>query len=74
MSLRYAKDAVKELKQIDPDCPLTERHIRALAKQNIIASICIGNRRLISMESLLNYISHQFPQPFTSVPGIRPLH
>ena len=51
MKLRYADEAVKEIKQIDPSSAVTARMIRSLIKKQVIPSIPVGNgcRRLIDL-------------------------
>lgn len=59
MKLRYADEAVKEIKQMDPSSAVTARMIRSLIKKEVIPSIPVGNgcRRLIDLDVLMDYLS-----------------
>ena len=59
MKLRYAEDAVAEIRKIDPESALSARTIRLLAKQGVIPSVAAGNgrRRLIDVDVLVDYLS-----------------
>lgn len=60
MKLRYADEAVKEIKQIDPSSAITAKMIRNLIKKEVIPSIPVGNgcRRLIDLDVLMDYLSN----------------
>lgn len=65
--MRTAGDAVKDLKRDDPYTPITRHTIVTWAKQGLIHSVMIGNRRLISMDSLEDYLAGIItPQPTES--------
>lgn len=55
--MRILKEAVLELKEIDPQTSVTEYFIRQLALQGKILSIRAGRKRLINFDSLLEYLS-----------------
>lgn len=55
--MRTAGDAVNDLRRDDPETPITRHTIVTWAKMGLIHSVMIGNRRLISMDSLENYLA-----------------
>lgn len=55
--MRLLKDAAAEIKQLDPNSALTPYLIRQLALQGKIKSVMAGRKRLINLESLLQYLS-----------------
>lgn len=62
--MRFARECVKELKTLDPDCPVSVHLVRTLAKQGLVPSVQIGNRRLINFDALLDYLENpERPQP-----------
>lgn len=69
MRLRYADEAVEEIKKTDPNSAITATIIRNLVKQGIIPSIPAGNgcRRLIDLDILMDYISD--PKKYGDVNG-----
>ena len=55
--MRTIKQAIKEIKGSDSETALTERGLRRLIKENKIVSVAIGNRNLIDMDQLYDYLS-----------------
>ena len=55
--MRTIKQAIKEIKESDSNTALTERGLRRLVEENKIVSISIGNRNLIDMDQLYDYLS-----------------
>lgn len=55
--MRTIKQAIKEIKEFDSNTALTERGLRRLVKENKIVSVSIGNRNLIDMDQLYDYLS-----------------
>lgn len=49
--IRTIREAAAELKQIHPQMGVGEKLIRSAVKDGRIASICIGNRKYIALES-----------------------
>ncbi len=47
----------EELRKIDPASPIKPHTVATWAKQGLIYSVKIGNRRLVSMDSLESYLS-----------------
>lgn len=50
--LRRISDALKELKEIDPDCPLTWYSLRELCLKGHLTTLKYGNSWLINMDEL----------------------
>lgn len=55
--MRTSAAAVAELRKVDPLTPIKRHTLDSWARQGLIHSVMIGNRRLISMDSLENYLS-----------------
>ncbi len=55
--MRTIKQAIKEIKEYDSKTALTERGLRRLVEENKIVSTLIGNKNLIDMEQLYDYLS-----------------
>lgn len=55
--MRTAGAAAEELRKIDPASPIKPHTVATWAKQGLIYSVKIGNRRLVSMDSLESYLS-----------------
>ncbi len=55
--MRTIKQAIKEIKEFDSNTALTERGLRRLIKENKIVSVSIGNRNLIDIDQLYDYLS-----------------
>ena len=55
--MRTIKQAIKEIKESDRKTALTERGLRRLVEEKKIVSILIGNRNLIDMDQLYDYLS-----------------
>lgn len=70
--MRFPKQALEELKRIDPETPIKVGYIRKLVHTGVIPSVAIGNRRLLNLDALFDYLTAphpEVPQPTTS--GIR---
>lgn len=50
--LRRIPDALKEIKSIDPDCPLSWYSLRELCKKGHLTTMKYGNAWLINMDEL----------------------
>lgn len=57
--MRYAAQALEELRREDPDTPVTLNHIRALAASGKVPVHKIGRRRLINVDALMEYLAGQ---------------
>lgn len=55
--MRTIKQAIKEIKEYDSKTALTERGLRRLVEENKIVSTPIGNKNLIDMDQLYDYLS-----------------
>lgn len=55
--VRTIPEAVRELKAEDPRTPITEWAIRQLVKQGKLPRIQIGNKALINMDILEQFLS-----------------
>ena len=70
--MRFPKQALEELKRIDPETPIKVGYIRKLVHTGVIPSVAIGKRRLLNLDSLLDYLANppaETPAPVR--PGIR---
>lgn len=70
--MRFPKQALEELKRIDPETPIKVGYIRKLVHTGVIPSVAIGKRRLLKLDSLLDYLANppaETPEPVR--PGIR---
>lgn len=70
--MRFPKQALEELKRIDPETPIKVGYIRKLVHTGVIPSVAIGKRRLLNLDSLLDYLANppaETPEPVR--PGIR---
>jgi hypothetical protein len=57
--MRFARQAIQELKKEDPDTQVTEHYLRHLIKTGAVPSVSIGNnRRLINYDLLLEYLAN----------------
>lgn len=55
--LRYIKDAVKEIKSMDKDCPVTYNLIHSLIQQNKITKIKYGSAWLVNLDELFAFFN-----------------
>lgn len=73
--MRFPQQALTELRQLDPETPVTLPMIRRLVKTGAIPSVAVGagKRRLVNFDALCAYLENppaEQPQP---VQGIRPV-
>lgn len=54
--MRYIHQAVEELKQTDPQTPVTVYYVRRLVAAGAVPFIMNGRRRLINFDALLAYL------------------
>lgn len=54
--MRTPRNAIKELKDKDPETAFTERALRRLILTGEIPSVRIGNKYLVNMETLYDYL------------------
>lgn len=55
--IRTIKQAVIEIKKLDPESAITEHYIKQLCKKGEIFFICAGNKYLINMDKLFKYFA-----------------
>lgn len=60
--MRYAAQALELIRKEDPETQLTLNHLRALAASGKIPVHRVGNRRLINVDALIEYLSHPVDQ------------
>lgn len=58
LRIRMMKEAYEELKKADPGTAITQSYIRRLVISGVIPSIRVGNRYLINMEDLEEYLAN----------------
>lgn len=56
--MRFPKQAVEELRRIDPDTPIKVGYVRKLVRTGAIPSVPIGNRRLLNLDVLIDYLAN----------------
>lgn len=66
--MRFAAQALDELRKLDPETPVTLRFIKQLMRTGAIPSVPVGNgnRRLLNFDALVAYLENP-----PAVPGIR---
>ncbi len=57
--MRLLKEAAADIKELDPESAVTPYFIRQLALEGKIKSIMAGRKRLINLDSLLDYLTSQ---------------
>ena len=73
--MRTIQEAAAELKRIDPDTAITPYFIRTMVLDGTIPHVRAGNKRLINLDTLLEFLAEApAPQPEPVVYGqIRPV-
>lgn len=61
--MRYAQQALELIREEDPDTAISLNYIRALAASGLIKIHQVGNRRLINVDDLLDYLSRPENEP-----------
>lgn len=57
--MRFAAEALEELRKLDPETPVSLCFIKRLAKSGAVPSVPVGkNRRLINFDALLAYLEN----------------
>ena len=54
--MRTINQAIEEIKEMDSNSAITYNFINTLIKNNVIRYINIGNKRLIDLNSFLDYL------------------
>lgn len=73
--MRTLQEAAAELKKIDPDTAVTPYRIRKLVLDGTIPHVRAGNKRLLNLDTLLDYLTAApAPEPMRPQHGqIRPI-
>ena len=66
--MRYAAEALEELRRADPQTAVTLNFIRTLIRKGIIPSSKVGRGHMINMDHLEAYLAN--PTPIESAPDI----
>ena len=72
--MRFAAQALDELRKLDPETPVTLRFIKQLMRTGAIPSVPVGNgnRRLLNFDALVAYLENPPIEPVPqAAPGIR---
>lgn len=73
--MRYAKQALEELKRDDPETCVWLNMIRGLAKSGKVPSVQAGKGYLINFDALLEYLAAPMDiDPAAGAGGIRPIN
>lgn len=68
--MRYAAQALELIRKEDPETQLTLNHLRALAASGKIPVHRVGNRRLINVDALIEYLESPDKHKETSQIGV----
>lgn len=76
--MRTVKEAVAEIKTIDPDTAVTFYQVRRLVLRGVLPTVSAGNKRLINLDLLIEYLQNPTAERFQiatppMVNGIRPI-
>ena len=73
--MRSIKQAITEIKAVDPDSALTEKALRRLVNIGVIPYIAIGTKKLININLVYQMMSNSelSAAPNYAVNGIRPV-
>ena len=74
--MRTIAEAARELKELDEHTAMTPYHIRRLCLEGILPTVNAGNKRLLDLNILLDYMSNPTaekyqPRPAETFHGIR---
>ncbi len=56
--MRFAAQALEELRKEDPQTPVSLHYIRSLAASGKVPVVRVGRRRLINYDALLQYLEN----------------
>lgn len=62
--MRTVREAVAEIKALDPDTAVTFYQVRRLALQGVLPVVPAGNKRLICLDTLIEYLSDPTAEKF----------
>ncbi len=74
--MRFAKDALAELKKLDPDTPVTLSLIKRLIKSGAVPSVPVkgGRCRAVNLDALIEYLNNYTgDESAVKATGIRPI-
>ncbi len=73
--MRFPRQALEELRRIDPNTPISLSMIRRLVKTGAVPSVPVGagKRRLVNLDALLEYLRNPPAEQPQTVCGIRPV-
>ena len=73
--MRFPQQALEELRQIDPNTPVSLSFIRRLVRTGAIPSVPVGagKRRLLNFDALLAYLENPLADEAQTARGIRPV-
>lgn len=66
--MRTAPEAVAELKALDPSSALSVRAVRQMINSGILPAVTVGNKKLINLNILLEYLNGERELTPTSSP------
>lgn len=69
--MRYAQEALEELRRADPNTAVTLNFIRTLIRKGIIPSSRVGRGHMINMDHLEAYLANPTPIEQPTTHGIR---
>lgn len=69
--MRLLNEAAAEVKEMDPGSAVTTYFIRQLALEGKIKSVMAGRKRLINLDSLLDYLANQYETGTVEIGKIR---
>ena len=61
--MRTSRGIAAELKKIDPDTPIGRHAIGVWGKNGLVVSATVGNRRYISLDSVLEFLAGSKEEP-----------
>ena len=73
--MRFPQQALEELRQIDPNTPVSLSFIRRLVRTGAIPSVPVGagKRRLLNFDARLAYLENPLADEAQTARGIRPV-
>lgn len=71
--MRFAAQAVEEIRRLDPGTQVSLKLVRRLMNSGAVPSVSVGcgNRRLVNLDALLDYLEHPAEDAPEAVHGIR---
>lgn len=71
--MRFAAQAVEEIRRLDPGTQVSLKLVRRLMNSGAVPSVSVGsgNRRLVNLDALLAYLEHPAEDAPEQAHGIR---